>query len=74
MKYLSEHDSIQACNEMQAVPRDTIRNFQNYFMGIINRYMRAQEAKLRGPRENDRELRNRFQGNVSCISISVFIK
>jgi len=70
MKWLTEHDAIQACNEMQAVPRETIRNFQNYFMGIINRYMRAQETKQRGARENDREIRNRLQSNVSYISIS----
>lgn len=63
MKLLSENDAIQAVNEMQAVPRDTIRNFQNYFMGIINRYMRAQESKQRGPRENDRDIKLRYHGN-----------
>jgi hypothetical protein len=67
MKLLSEHDAIQSVNEMQAVPRGTIRNFQNYFMGIINRYMRAQESKPRGPRENDREVKQRPQGNVSSF-------
>ena len=38
---LSEHDAVLAMDELSSVPRETIRNFPSYFMGILNRYMRS---------------------------------
>lgn len=38
---LSEHDAILAMDELSNIPRETIRNFPSYFMGILNRYMRS---------------------------------
>ena len=64
MKMLSENDAIQAINEMQLVPRNSIRHFTNYFMGILNRYMRGQESKGRVPRETDRDNKQSRSGNV----------
>jgi hypothetical protein len=67
MKLLSENDAIQAINEMQAVPRETIRSFQNYFLGIINRYMRAHESKQRSSRDTYRDNRHRHENNVRML-------
>ncbi len=41
LKMLSEHDALLAINELSSVPRETIRNFPAYFMGLLNRYMRG---------------------------------
>ena len=41
LKMLSEHDAVLALDELSNVPRETIRNFPSYFMGILNRYMRS---------------------------------
>lgn len=41
LRMLSEHDAMLAINELVSVPRNTIRNFVNYFAGILNRYQRS---------------------------------
>ena len=41
LRMLSEHDALLAIDELVSVPRNTIRNFVNYFAGILNRYQRS---------------------------------
>ena len=52
LKMLSEHNAVQAIGELNAVPRETIRNLQSYFMGILNKYTKFQ--RLGGQKQNDR--------------------
>ena len=42
VQMLSEQEAIMALNELSSVPRETIRNFSSYMMGILNRYMRGE--------------------------------
>lgn len=42
IQMLSEQEAIMALNELSSVPRETIRNFPSYMMGILNRYMRGE--------------------------------
>lgn len=44
VQMLSEQEAIMALNELSSVPRETIRNFPSYMMGILNRYMRGESG------------------------------
>jgi len=63
LKMLSEHDAVLAIDELSSVPRETIRNFPSYFMGILNRYMRGEAQQGMG-------LNNRNGGKMD---VSFFI-
>lgn len=80
---LSEHDAVLAIDELSSVPRETIRNFPSYFMGILNRYMRSDSGGNNGgPRNQQNQPRHEKNEEVvslasplffSCCCVVIFI-
>lgn len=64
---LSEHDAVLAIDELSSVPRETIRNYPSYFMGILNRYMRSEQGNNSVQRSN--QVRNDRIGDVSFFHV-----
>lgn len=72
IRMLSERDALFALDELSSVERQSIRNFGSYFMGILNRYMRGDQAskirpQVRGRDQHQRSYReaNRDQSSYS---------
>ena len=66
---LSEHDALLAINEVASVPRNTIRNFPSYFMGILNRYMRGEDTPQKHRNGNHATVhRAKFGGKVGGMT------
>ena len=57
MRMLPEKDALDAIDEINAVPRDQIRNFGSYFMGIMNRYMRGERQNRQNKHNKEHHVR-----------------
>lgn len=70
IRMLSERDALFALDELSSVERHSIRNFGSYFMGILNRYMRGDQASKIRPQVRGRDQRSYRESNSEPSSYS----